>query len=558
MANQCKQCHLQFEITTKDKEFYASVSPVIGGQKFALPLPTLCPACRSQRRLVFRNERRLYHRKSDLSGKEFISIYAPEKPYVVYDNDEWWSDKWDALEYGKEFDFSRPFFEQFQELWQSVPMLGLSALSNEDCGYVNYCGYSKRCYLSYNTDFSENMYYSTNCVRCKDSCDMLFCSDTELCYDSTDLSECYNVYYSNYSFNCHDSYFLIDCKSCRDCFGCVGLRNKSYCWFNEQLSEGEFKARKASLDLGSHEVVKQFKEKLRELYLKVPKLYMAVHNSEDVTGNYISQSKNVLDSFDIGKSEDIRFCGTINSFQHAYDCDNSAHECSYSYELCCCGDRIHNALFCHNIWSSGSNIMYCVLGSGLKDCFGCIGLRQKQYCIFNKQYSKETYEQLVPKLIAHMQQTKEWGEFFPMSLSPFGYNETIAQDYFPLDKTTAMKKVANWKDEDISNRYQGEKVLLPDNIKYVADDITQQILTCDHCEKNYRVISQELSFYRNHTIPVPRSCPNCRHLQRLALRNPRQLWDRTCSACQTKLKSTYAPNRLEKILCEKCYLEATY
>ena len=28
--------------------------------------------------------------------------------------------------------------------------------------------------------------------------------------------------------------------------------------------------------------------------------------------------------------------------------------------------------------------------------------------------------------------TGEWGEFFPSSLSPFGYNETVAQEYFPL------------------------------------------------------------------------------------------------------------------------------
>ncbi|USN57480.1 MAG: hypothetical protein H6766_03435 [Candidatus Peribacteria bacterium] len=64
--------------------------------------------------------------------------------------------------------------------------------------------------------------------------------------------------------------------------------------------------------------------------------------------------------------------------------------------------------------------------------FGCIGLRNKSYCIFNKQYTKEEYNALVPKIIEHMKQTGEWGEFFHPSLSPFGYNETVANEYYPV------------------------------------------------------------------------------------------------------------------------------
>ncbi len=554
----CKQCQTPFTVTKEDEAFYESVSPDIAGKKLAVPLPSLCPSCRSQRRLAFRNERKLYHRKSDLSGKEFISIYSPEKPYIVYDTDEWWSDKWDPMDYGREVDFSRSFLEQFKELWQSVPMLGLSVLSNEDCGYVNYCGYSKRCYLSYNTDFSENMYYSTNCVRCKDSCDMLCCINSELSYNSTDLTDCYHTSYSSYCFNCSDSYFLIDCKSCQNCFGCVGLRNKSYCYFNEQLTPEDYKQKLAAIDLGSHRIIDAIKTKLKPLYLSVPKLYTAMHNSENISGNYINQSHNALDSFDIGKCEDVRFCGTVNDFQHAYDCDNSAHKCTYCYEICCCGDRINNALFCHNIWSGGSNIIYCVLGSGIQDCFGCIGLRKKQYCILNKQYTKEQYNKLVPKIIEHMITSNEWGEFFPTDFSPFDYNETLAQDYFPLTKESASSKGISWKNDDISNRYQGEKVVIADHINNVPESIIQQILTCDTCQKNYRIISQELSFYRKNSVPLPKLCANCRHIERLNQRNPRQLWSRECSDCHLPLQTTYAPGRPEIILCEPCYLKQIY
>jgi len=39
----------------------------------------------------------------------------------------------------------------------------------------------------------------------------------------------------------------------------------------------------------------------------------------------------------------------------------------------------------------------------------------------------------VPKIIEHMQKMGEWGEFFPSSLSPFGYNETVAEEYYPIN-----------------------------------------------------------------------------------------------------------------------------
>jgi hypothetical protein len=96
-----------------------------GKIKYLIPSPTLCPDCRQQRRLSFRNERKLYKRKCDFSGKDIISIYSPDKPYKVYDQEIWWSDKWEALDYGKEFDFSRTAFEQFDELMKEVPRLAI-------------------------------------------------------------------------------------------------------------------------------------------------------------------------------------------------------------------------------------------------------------------------------------------------------------------------------------------------------------------------------------------------------------------------------------------------
>lgn len=135
----CQHCSASFPITDKDMEFYEKVSPVFSGKKYSIPTPTLCPDCRQQRRLSFRNERKLYKRKCDATGRDIISIYSPDKPFKVYHQDFWWSDKWDAMEYGRDFDFSKSFFEQFQELNHTVPTQAIyldNRMENSD--YCNY------------------------------------------------------------------------------------------------------------------------------------------------------------------------------------------------------------------------------------------------------------------------------------------------------------------------------------------------------------------------------------------------------------------------------------
>jgi len=102
-------------------DFYTKISPTFAGEKFQIPTPTLCPEERQRRRLSFRNERKLYKRTCNYSGKEIISIYSPDKPYKVYDQKIRWSDARDPMDYGRDFDFMKSFTEQFHELMREVP-----------------------------------------------------------------------------------------------------------------------------------------------------------------------------------------------------------------------------------------------------------------------------------------------------------------------------------------------------------------------------------------------------------------------------------------------------
>ena len=185
--------------------------------------------------------------------------------------------------------------------------------------------------------------------------------------------------------------------------------------------------------------------------------------------------------------------------------------------------------------------------------FRSASLTHKDYCILNKQYTKEEYEKLVPKIIEHMQKTGEWGEYFPTNISPFCYNETIANEYFPLTKEQAIELGGQWYKEKQEATYFGEDYRIPEDIREVHDDICQKVLRCEVTGRHYKIIPQELKFYRKMKLPIPRRCPDQRHMERLKLHNPYKLWARKCAKCAADIQTSYSPDRPEIVYCEQCY-----
>ncbi len=557
MINVCTKCHQQFSITDEDIAFYDKVSPIVNGQKFPIPTPTLCPPCREQRRMSFRNERQLYNRHCDLSQKQIISLYAPDSTSQVYETSLWWSDQWDALDYGRDFDFSRPFFSQFQELLRAVPRMSLNTMQNENSDFTSFAGYNKNCYLIHTADENQDCYYGVYALSNKDCVDFLFTYNSELCYEVADAHKCYRVFWGKSITNCYDSYFIQDCVGCHDLIMCIGMRNKSFCFKNKQYSEADYKVLKAEFLTNLCQKIDQYKEEFQTLVLQSPHQAVHILSSENCTGDFIQNSRNLENCFDISKAENCKYSSFIVDCKDSYDWTFYSTNGQLGYELANVATNVYHCLFSMNCWVRSTSLMYCDLCQSCQDCFGCVGLRNKQYCIFNKQYSKEQYEVLVQKIITHMISTKEWGEFFPSIISPFAYNETVAQEYYPQSKEQVESSQLAWRDIASHNRYEGPKVSLPKDIKDISDTITKEILTCSNCSKNYRLIQQELNYYRNLNIPAPDRCFNCRHQSRVNSRNGRKLYARNCNQCQVPLQTTYAPDRPEKIYCESCYLTLT-
>ena len=164
---------------------------------------------------------------------------------------------------------------------------------------------------------------------------------------------------------------------------------------------------------------------------------------------------------------------------------------------------------------------------------------------------------MVKKITGQMKANGEYGKFFPAAASPFAYNESVAYEYFPLTREEALKKGYQWKERDPRN-YLKQTIVIPDKIGEVPDSVVDETLACEKCEKNYKIINPELKFYKKMGLPVPHQCPDCRHEERIRYRTDKALYGRSCDKCGTKISTSYAPDRPEKVYCESCYLKEVY
>jgi hypothetical protein len=554
----CIQCGSDFSVGENDLIFY---------QKIGVIAPKMCPECRAQRRLSFRNERVLYKRPCDKCKKETISMYSPNKSYPVWCYECWFSDDWDATEYGREYDPKYSFLEQLRNLYNRVPKMALIGMRNVNSEYVNISADNKNCYMLVESSNNEGCIHSYWIQQCRDSTDLSYSHQTELAYESDDCYNCYRMLYGRGCHDCRDSYFMYDCRGCSDCLGCANLRNNQYHVFNEPLSKEDYEKFLKDARLDTVSGVEAMRKKFAEFLKTQPRKYAEIVNAPGSSGGYITDAKNCRSCFHCYDAEDCAYGEHV--WRNAKDCmdvSTAGRNASLIYNSINNGIDVSNQTCCAVVW--GSNFMeYCLNCFNSNHCLGSVGLRKKDYCILNKEYSKEEFKALREKIVKEMVEKGEYGEFFPASLSPFGYNETVAQEQFPLTKEKAAGLGYSW--EEYPRGTYGKETVewkdVPDSIRDFDADINKAIFACENCRKNYRVIPAEFQFYKRLEIPLPRICPDCRHARRVAARGPNRLFkSRQCSCdsahkyhpegkCLNVFQSNYPPDSKEILYCEQCY-----
>ncbi len=551
----CRTCEKEFVIRDEDCIFY---------EQMKSPMPLYCPDCRMAKRLNFRNERTFYKRPCDMCNKDMITVYTPESQFTVYCHDCWWSDKWDPKDYAMDYDLSRSFFEQYKILQQKVPKLSLMAFNNVRSDYTNGSAENKDCYLIFAADYNEDCMYGRLLQRDKFCVDCAFLHESELCYECTDCRSCFKCMYSEQCQSSTDLLFCFNMRDSSNCIFCTNGRHMSNSILNVKYEKVEFEKKKKEI-LESFETIEKAKKEFEEIKLKAIRKYTSQTKCNNVTGDYLHNCHEGVLLFDTYDSKNCSYMTDSENPIDSMDCNNYYYKPEFGYNIMGAleGSKLKNSAFVFYC----NEVEYCESCHHLSNAFGCIAVRKGNYMILNKQYTKEEYFELKKKIDEQIKNEEDYGQFFPADLAPFGYNETLAQDFFPLERNVALERGYRWQEKNTGTF--GKETMpentIPSSITTVTDAITSEILACSECGKNYKITNAEFDFYKRMNLPIPHKDFECRHQARMAKRNPRKLYPGKCmceiknhlnhtgTKCGENFETSYSPERKEIVYCESCY-----
>ncbi len=520
-------------------------------RSFDAPLPTISPAERQRQRAAYRNFRHLYRRSCSASGRPIVSMYHADQPFPVFESSAWWSDDWDPLDYGRQYDPGRSFLDQYHELAMAVPRFAVATVNCENSQYANFAMDSKSCYLVFGCVRNEACCYGHIVWDCECCIDMLYAFRCQWCSHGIDVVDCHEVHFAAESTSCRDSYFLYDCQGCSHCFACFGLRNEEHCFFNERCSPEEYRQRLGRMLPLTHDRIAACSGWVRQgsrTRGAVPHLF-GVRN-EDVSGNHLYESRKLEACYDMKRCETCTHCYTGFNVENSSDISFTGHPGARFCYHCLTLMNTERAL-CSQFLQNCHDVAYSEFCFGCRDLLGCTGLRKAAGCILNRRYSADEYHALRATIIADMKRRGEWGEFFPASHSPFAYNESIAAEYQPLSRAEIEARGLRWREPTVGTETAGA-IATADAGALSDENLLRTALLCEETNRPFRMQPSELEFLRARMLPLPRQCPDVRLTARMALRPPRELFSTECATCRAPLRSALAHEH-RAVLCECCY-----
>lgn len=543
-------CESDFDITDKDIEFLTLLR---------VPTPSYCPTCRRIRRGAFMGTNRLFKRSCDVPGhsESVISVLPPECPFPVYDYMHFISDAFDPFSFGTTYTKGESPLEVLHALRRIFPMpsfLNRDSLSiNSE--YSNGGRNLKNGYFAFGCFSSENMWYSNFSLKSKDVMDSRSIRYSEFVYHSLSSDYVYKSSYIYFSSHIIESMFLFDCRNCDYCFGCVNLRNKKYCIFNEQYTKEDYESFIASITPLSRDHIVQFQEKFWTLVKKLP--MNASHNigSSNVSGVGLVHSNDVYDIVDADNSQHVRYAEGILSHKDSMD-------------ILFSGGHSHNLYSTMNVGSESSNVKFSVSSKfctdcefvfnskNLSNCFMCFGLQNKSYCILNIQYTPEEYCVLLDELKTAMLSRGEYGDGLGFEFSAQPYNFSTVGATYPLDVNFIRQHggyVISEPETNMGDMDVVDATMIPLTITGVTSDILNKAIMCTQTHRPFRIIASELEFYKVMGLPLPVLHPTYRMGILAVLRPTSKKYKTICAQCGDTIDSLFNPIDGYTLYCEKCY-----
>jgi len=542
------------------EKFYVRPDDIQFHRKIGVPLPTLSPLERARRKIAFYNGYNLFKGVSAFSGKPLICEYPLDTPFEIYEHQVWFGEGWEPLDCGIDYQPGKAFFEQTRELQLKTPRPNLRVdATNVNSDFTNGAFRLKDCYLVFDSKGAQDCAYGIAIDGSKNCLDCLSTYNSEQCYGCFEGSHLFKCFFAEYCRYCLESYFLFDCRDCDHCFMCSNLRHKKYYFFNQQLTAEEYQAEIAKINLGQRDTLNFFLGEFTKL--KNRAIYKENHNDRAVNcfGDYIQASKNCYSCFYSVASENLAY--SLGNFQ-LKDCFDTfgGVDCAFVYDSNG-GVGNYGLKFCFAVKLS-RNLEYCDTCINCRDCFGCIGLKNKSFCILNRQYEENEYWQKLDEIKTQMLKQGEYGEFFPPEMALVPYNISVATSYQGFDDIERARQYG-YLVQDIPETPQNvirdviEAKDVPQDIKDIQDDILDKVIFDKKNNKKFRYIRAELDFHRKNNLSLPLEHPSIRLTQGRKKLGPIALhfYERNCSKCSKAMQSVYPSSDPRTVYCEDCYLK---
>jgi hypothetical protein len=207
--------------------------------------------------------------------------------------------------------------------------------------------------------------------------------------------------------------------------------------------------------------------------------------------------------------------GSAEWAEYSYDCITwwspySNHMYGVMWAWAC--EHVYMSIFV-NWWSY--NIYYSINLDACSYCLGCIWLKNKYFCILNKQYTKEERFEKANQIFEQMDNDWILWDFFPPSMNPFYFNDTAA--YLIDDSFTKEEVEKEW----YLRRNEEIKVDIPEwlntiktkelnNFQWfdsewnrkINPDILKKVII-DKKWNSYRIVKMEYDFLMKYWLPLP-------------------------------------------------------
>jgi hypothetical protein len=435
-------------------------------------------------------------------------------------------------------DHTTSFFELYESLQKKAIVAWTKVIwKNENSNYNDIVLWAKDAYLNFVVLDSQSVMYSYGVNSCDNVMNWFQILMSSTVYESRAVSKSSNIFYSSGIQDSDAIWFCANMIGCKECIWCNGLINQSYCISNVSLEKQEYEVQKA-------EILNE-KNEFQILWNKILKKPW-INQWEDIEGQFnrncneiqqwyfnlnVTTWRNVVLGSGTGDSTEIydvlSFGGT--TAQHCYGCMWVGRNASHAY----CSVEVSPSV--HNVY-------YSYLLDSCSYCLWCIWLKNKSYCIFNKQYSKEERHDEVDTIFTQMESEWTLWSFFPWSINPFYFNDTVAylmddsftkeeveaQGYLRRDEPITVDvpewvqtvkvselggyegRLVDWKFTSIAGTLNPLPEGHPpfeggnDERAWTIDPEIMKKVIVDEQWNAYRVIPMEYEFLVKHGLPLPR------------------------------------------------------